>query len=599
MFEKEIKFIYDYSVNQIKQLGSYFSYEELNSVDLHPAILKYISAELDYLIYEDRERLLRNSNFDYSGNNIGKYFDLIALEIKKSKKFSFEYINNLTLHAISFTINFLAQPRWTLSKLIFEKDEEVSTAELRQILNYVYFYDYLTVVADKYLVRKKLLSFSKHDFEALLEKVDQEVFRNDPEKMIDLVLHSIGEFLNLGNIQKSKIPLLVFELFLKEKKLDQYLDRLAESFGDDVKQVYSITELHNLIFSPIPVKKGNYLERILKQENPAALFGGMKPKKADEEEAIKAKDNSIPVIKDIPENEIVPDDRPENKTQENIEAVISAEPAETLENHLSEDKNGTGSELSAAATETGPELSSEETEIVEEFLAEERAPVIFETEEESVIPEDVEYDDKNDIIKSGTENEINFAGADSEDLEAAAGQYNTEEEETKDFIDQIPADKAPDKLTEQSGSRQSSHSGSKFILKIAHGVKEKEHENSGQQPEIKAVREPEEQDLYIPADEKTVEASEGEVFNKVTFSRINAIVSEFFSKRELKRIISDVFNDDTEYFAKTFFNIISEAKDGTEAVRKLDSLFESNRIDPASRGAKIMKKNILKYFNQM
>lgn len=599
MFEKEIKFIYDYSVNQIKQLGSYFSYEELNSVDLHPAILKYISAELDYLIYEDRERLLRNSNFDYSGNNIGKYFDLIALEIKKSKKFSFEYINNLTLHAISFTINFLAQPRWTLSKLIFEKDEEVSTAELRQILNYVYFYDYLTVVADKYLVRKKLLSFSKHDFEALLEKVDQEVFRNDPEKMIDLVLHSIGEFLNLGNIQKSKIPLLVFELFLKEKKLDQYLDRLAESFGDDVKQVYSITELHNLIFSPIPVKKGNYLERILKQENPAALFGGMKPKKADEEEAIKAKDNSIPVIKDIPENEIVPDDRPENKTQENIEAVISAEPAETLENHLSEDKNGTGSELSAAETETGPELSSEETEIVEEFLAEERAPVIFETEEESVIPEDVEYDDKNDIIKSGTENEINFAGADSEDLEAAAGQYNTEEEETKDFIDQIPADKAPDKLTEQSGSRQSSHSGSKFILKIAHGVKEKEHENSGQQPEIKAVREPEEQDLYIPADEKTVEASEGEVFNKVTFSRINAIVSEFFSKRELKRIISDVFNDDTEYFAKTFFNIISEAKDGTEAVRKLDSLFESNRIDPASRGAKIMKKNILKYFNQM
>ncbi|MGE5401407.1 MAG: hypothetical protein ACM3S2_13480 [Ignavibacteriales bacterium] len=599
MFEKEIKFIYDYSVNQIKQLGSYFSYEELNSVDLHPAILKYISAELDYLIYEDRERLLRNSNFDYSGNNIGKYFDLIALEIKKSKKFSFEYINNLTLHAISFTINFLAQPRWTLSKLIFEKDEEVSTAELRQILNYVYFYDYLTVVADKYLVRKKLLSFSKHDFEALLEKVDQEVFRNDPEKMIDLVQHSIGEFLNLGNIQKSKIPLLVFELFLKEKKLDQYLDRLAESFGDDVKQVYSITELHNLIFSPIPVKKGNYLERILKQENPAALFGGMKPKKADEEEAIKAKDNSIPVIKDIPENEIVPDDRPENKTQENIEAVISAEPAETLENHLSEDKNGTGSELSAAETETGPELSSEETEIVEEFLAEERAPVIFETEEESVIPEDVEYDDKNDIIKSGTENEINFAGADSEDLEAAAGQYNTEEEETKDFIDQIPADKAPDKLTEQSGSRQSSHSGSKFILKIAHGVKEKEHENSGQQPEIKAVREPEEQDLYIPADEKTVEASEGEVFNKVTFSRINAIVSEFFSKRELKRIISDVFNDDTEYFAKTFFNIISEAKDGTEAVRKLDSLFESNRIDPASRGAKIMKKNILKYFNQM
>ena len=56
MFEKEIKFISDFCLNKVKGLGSFFTYEKLAGTDLHPAILRYISAELDYMIYSDRKK---------------------------------------------------------------------------------------------------------------------------------------------------------------------------------------------------------------------------------------------------------------------------------------------------------------------------------------------------------------------------------------------------------------------------------------------------------------------------------------------------------------------------------------------------------------
>ena len=90
MFEKEIKFISDFHLNKVKSFGSFISFERMLNSSMHPAVIQYISAELDYLISVDRKRLLRESVFDYSGPETVKYFALIAQEVKKSKEISFE-----------------------------------------------------------------------------------------------------------------------------------------------------------------------------------------------------------------------------------------------------------------------------------------------------------------------------------------------------------------------------------------------------------------------------------------------------------------------------------------------------------------------------
>jgi hypothetical protein len=100
MFEKEIKFISDFCLNKVKGLGSFFTYEKLAEIDLHPAILRYISAELDYMIYADRKKLLQHSYFDYSGKEIFQRFHEISGEIKKTKKISIDDVKKLVIITI-------------------------------------------------------------------------------------------------------------------------------------------------------------------------------------------------------------------------------------------------------------------------------------------------------------------------------------------------------------------------------------------------------------------------------------------------------------------------------------------------------------------
>ena len=141
MFEKEIKFINDLTVSKLKGFGEYISLEQIKSAGIHPAIIKYIEAEIDFLIYEDRQKLLKQSIFDYSGNSIEKHFSAISDEIKKHKKFTQEYIGKLVLHAVSFTINYLTKPNWSIVRFIFDNSNVKSTSEINTILNYIYFYD--------------------------------------------------------------------------------------------------------------------------------------------------------------------------------------------------------------------------------------------------------------------------------------------------------------------------------------------------------------------------------------------------------------------------------------------------------------------------
>ena len=92
MFEKEIQFITDFNLNKIKRLGSFFTLDDLTKAKVHPAIVRYISAEIDYLIFLDRQNLLQKSVFDYSGTELAQHFLAISQEIKKNKLLPYEEV---------------------------------------------------------------------------------------------------------------------------------------------------------------------------------------------------------------------------------------------------------------------------------------------------------------------------------------------------------------------------------------------------------------------------------------------------------------------------------------------------------------------------
>jgi hypothetical protein len=253
MFEKEIKFIRDFSLNKVKNLGSHITFRRLESVNLHPAILNYISSELEYMIYSDRKRLLKDSLFDYTGKEITENFKKIANEIKESKKISFEDIKKLITQAVSFNANYIVRPKWSLTKLIYNDMETVGVDELELNLNYIYYYEYIKNVLTAYISKRQLDQFSITDFDLILNKIDREIFKQNSEELINNALITMGDFFNIGGIDNNVVPLNGMEIFLKEKNLIDYLLKLHRAIPEDTKKKYEIDDIKNILYTTTPV----------------------------------------------------------------------------------------------------------------------------------------------------------------------------------------------------------------------------------------------------------------------------------------------------------------------------------------------------------
>lgn len=251
MFEKEIEFIYKYNLNKIKQLGSFITYEQLISTNIHPALLQYLSAEIDFLIYEDRQKLLKDSLFDYSGDKIIEHFASIGEEIKRTKKFSYEYLSKLLLHASSFNANFVIRPKWSLMQFVFENDDESEKqiVEIKQILNYLHYYPYLKRLLINFFNKKRLITISSSDFKDLLDKIDKINFETNFEKVLDSALITIAEFIYIGEVQNKKVSRQFLELFLEDKGLSHLSTALYEKYGGSSIEKYNIMELKSVVLN--------------------------------------------------------------------------------------------------------------------------------------------------------------------------------------------------------------------------------------------------------------------------------------------------------------------------------------------------------------
>ena len=188
MFEKEIKFITDYSLEKIKSLGPYFTFEDILSVDIHPSITKYISAELSYLIFEDREKLLSSSIFDYSQPNVVKMLKSVDNELKKFKAISFEDIKQLTLQAVSFNANFIVRPKWSLLKLVYNEADSKNSEEVLLMLDYIYYHEYLRNIICEYVEKKKYTYLKMLNEQDDLSDDDKDII-NVPKKAIEKIFY--------------------------------------------------------------------------------------------------------------------------------------------------------------------------------------------------------------------------------------------------------------------------------------------------------------------------------------------------------------------------------------------------------------------------
>jgi hypothetical protein len=401
MFEREIKFIYDFNINKLNSLGSFFSFQQLRESDIHPAIIQYMSAELDYLIFEDRQKLVKDSIFDYSNEKVAKHFSAIGEELKKTKRLSSDYAAKLILHAISFNINFLVRPKWALVKFIFEDESHRTTAEIKQILNYLYFYKYLRKILISYLNNKKIISINSAEFVELLNKIDGLTIQSNFPDMISSSLKSMAEFFNIGGVQKTKVPYNAIQIYLDEKGLENHLSRLREVYSDDINSRLELNDVMKLLTSimaeKIEISVEVEKEDVMVEEKSEFLDCTREKEIVETPQVFQKREfDEIPVEKENEQADVEAEDGKNAVEEETIEDNISNE--DIIENVHVNVPNEEPEEMSGYENikETGT-FAKEDEELIIEHESETEGEWEFVEEEEhaELIKEIAQSADKN------------------------------------------------------------------------------------------------------------------------------------------------------------------------------------------------------------
>ncbi len=594
MFENEIKFISDFTLNKVKELGSFITIDKILATDIHPAIKKYVEGEIDYLIYEDRKKLIENSLFDYSGKEISNYFALIGTEIKKTKKISYEDIKNIILQAVSFNANYVVRPKWSLSKLIFGNNKSVSVNEIQMMFNYTYYYEYLNNVFLAYLSKKKILNVSLTEFELIVNKIDRELFMLHQSKLVDNALYAIADYFSIGGLNKSSVTIDSVEHFLKEKNLTELIFKLKRGYANSGKKKADIDEVRKVLYSTLSIDS-IFVEETEKEE-----------KLSDD------KHFENPLEKEFSPDEFVDD-------EESVEENIILDTEKTESRAFVDEK----SDVEITQTTEGTHFVITEDEKPEE---------VFESQMPNMIPDDGIKDEKtqDNIIVLNEEfqetvieeksSEIAEEIKDIETDETVQEAFLTEEELLSNLteeIDKVNSEEIiildekeqEDLLNFYDNELEISIDDDNDILK-KNLEADQETEIDTDISEVKLERELEivenqnegisiekidfEKDLAPAVQEEKEEQTDNAYKSKLK-SKSEDIFS-YLSKKEIDKIIKNLFYSDSEDFANTVEKM-SECSNYEEASHILDNVFKYARIKPHSKEAAMLKGAVAKFFN--
>jgi len=629
MFENEIKFISDFTLNKVKELGSFITVEKLLSTDIHPSIKKYVEGEIDYLIFEDRKKLIENSLFDYSGKEITNYFDLIGSEIKKTKKISYEDIKNIILQAVSFNANFVVRPKWSLSKLIFSNSKTVSINEIQLMFKYTYYFEYLNNVFLAYLSKKKILNVSVTEFELIMNKIDRELFMLHQSKLVDNALYAIADYFSIGGLNKSSVSIEAVENFLKEKNLTELLFKLKRSYANSTKKKVDIDEVRKVLYSTLSIDSP-FVEETENEDVLSDEKHFENPLKdnfvSDESENDIEEDKDIqPTVEqditvDVNDESKIESESKTNEFTEEVQSIIdsadeivdSIESNEQLEHEVNVDDAIEQNEPEKFEIDNNNAIDDKEILMEKDLLS---SDDFIEEKNDASIDEEIidnesslqlNLDDHIQEIKSEssdderTLNEEEFLTSLTEEIEKTPDDEiiildDKEQEDLLNFYDNELEISIDDEDLSNKNSNKEENIENKTDQVIE--AIEFEHEllaNDSSDDEVSLDKIDFDKDL--PPVDAEQEKKESESLLKPNIKSRTSDIFSYLTNKEIDRIIKNLFNSDSEEFANTVEKM-NECNTYEEATHILDNVFKYARIKPHSKDAKMLSEAVEKYFN--
>ena len=138
-----------------------------------------------------------------------------------------------------------------MKKFVFDTSEVRSQEEVKMFFNYLYFYDYYKKIFLTILEKKQLLTITIFEFESFLEKIQKQLLEQQMKNVLENALIDIAEFLNTGEVIKTRLSIETLEIFLKDKGLHNHIFRIRKLLSVDPKQKFELSEIQSALFSSL------------------------------------------------------------------------------------------------------------------------------------------------------------------------------------------------------------------------------------------------------------------------------------------------------------------------------------------------------------
>nr|MDA3862146.1 hypothetical protein [Melioribacteraceae bacterium] len=587
--------------------------------------------------------------FDYSGDKIIDYFANIGEEIKRTKKFSFEYLSKLLLHATSFNANFIIRPKWSLMQFVFENESESTKqiVEVKQILNYLYYYPYLKRLLVNFFNKKRMISISNSELKELLNKIDKINFESNFDKVLDSALTSMAEFIYMGEVKNKKVSKQFVELFLADKGLSHFVTVLAENFSGSGVDKYEISKLKEIILEYNSTENSTDNELSSEQEESENVLSEAEEELNENnteflEEKVITEEETIEDEGSLEDSDVVKDEINENLDDVNVQDE-KEEKKSFIESHIENLDNDVTSVEDSIIESTDeveniepPELDEEPRidennidEIYELVTEEEKIDVVVE-DEETVLSR-VEIDDNENPFEE-IDKDKDKDEAESNETEDIAKEENLEtgyvvqgssitfssdelssevktdpqdlitEESVENEIEEWPSESSMGKEENVENSNLDIEDVQENI-----GVEIASEETDKNINEVEATKIDNQQMLFSEEDLENIsniEDNTGEVdaesskeieqTKEILEQQID--ISMLLENKKITKIIEVVFDYDMEEFANAI-DKISECRNETEAHSAIDDVARKSYIDKSVKEIKVFKNIISEFFN--
>lgn len=274
MFEKEIERLGQETIERLPVGRESYTLDELQSANIHPAVVQYISAELDFLAARDLRAIVAQSAFNYADPEVKPYLDKITSIFKRKKKFSTAEISRYARQALTLNLHFLLKPNRTIRKFLFGKESERHADDIKLLLNYFAYYKYIKKIVLTVFDLKKKVKLGKYEFGELLENMQKELLQTQFTVVIENAVDAMKNYFAFYQEGKGSIPRPAVEMLLKERNLHRYVDKLAQQYPP----------AEYVLLEPAAIKKVIFGPEVSSEESIAEDFISLDKKKAEKKD---------------------------------------------------------------------------------------------------------------------------------------------------------------------------------------------------------------------------------------------------------------------------------------------------------------------------